>query len=151
MACRLFGAKPLSKPMLGYSLSIGPLSTHFSEILIKIQTFSVTKMHMKMSSAKWLPFCPEEDELNPDWMGVGISMKLLNNIEVRLATHLSLAMTLTFCCKYCRRFSISFSWAFLLFDFTDWQRPSGDCTSKMSQLKGFYAIGCPDIVLASHA
>ena len=38
-------------------LLIGPLGTNFSEILIGIQTFSFTKMHLKMSSAKWRPFC----------------------------------------------------------------------------------------------
>ena len=37
-------------------LLIGPLGTHFSEILIGIQTFSIKKMHLKMSSAKWRPF-----------------------------------------------------------------------------------------------
>ena len=31
--------------------------TNFSEILIGIQTFSFKKMHLKMSSAKWRPFC----------------------------------------------------------------------------------------------
>ena len=41
-------------------LSIGPLGTNFSEILIKIQNFSFTKMHLKLSSAKWRPFCPGE-------------------------------------------------------------------------------------------
>ena len=35
-------------------LSIGPLGTNFSEVLIKIQNW----MHLKMSSAKWRPFCP---------------------------------------------------------------------------------------------
>ena len=39
----------------GISL-IGPLGTNFSEILIGIQTFSFTKMYLKMSSAKWRPF-----------------------------------------------------------------------------------------------
>ena len=39
MACCLFGAKPFSKPML------------------------VTKMQLKISSAKWQPFCPGGDEL----------------------------------------------------------------------------------------
>ena len=38
-------------------LLIGPLGTNFSEILIDIYTFSFTKMHLKMSSAKWHPFC----------------------------------------------------------------------------------------------
>ena len=38
-------------------LLIGTFGTNFSEILIRIQTFSFTKMHLKMSSAKWRPFC----------------------------------------------------------------------------------------------
>ena len=38
-------------------LSIGPLGTNFSEILIGIQTFSFKEMRLKMSSAKWRPFC----------------------------------------------------------------------------------------------
>ena len=38
-------------------LLIGPLGTNFSEILIEIHTFSFKKMHLKMSSGKWRPFC----------------------------------------------------------------------------------------------
>ena len=38
-------------------LLIGPLRTDFSEILIENQTFSFKKMHLKMLSAKWRPFC----------------------------------------------------------------------------------------------
>ena len=38
-------------------LLIEPLGTNFSEILIGIPTFSFKKMHLKMSSAKWRPFC----------------------------------------------------------------------------------------------
>ena len=38
-------------------LLIGPLGTNFSEISIKIQIFSLTKMRFKVSSAKWRPFC----------------------------------------------------------------------------------------------
>ena len=50
---------------------IGPLGTNFSEILIGIQTFSIKKMHLKMSSAKWRPFCPGLNVLK--WLGtVGI-------------------------------------------------------------------------------
>ena len=44
-------------------LSIGPLRTNFSEILIKMHNFPFTKMHLKRSSAKWRPFCPGGDEL----------------------------------------------------------------------------------------
>ena len=45
-------------------LSIGPLGTNFSEIQIKILKFSFKKVHLKMSSAKWRPFCPWGDDLN---------------------------------------------------------------------------------------
>ena len=53
MACHLFGAKTLFKP-------IGPLGTNFSEILIKMQNFSFMKMHLKISSVKRRRFCPGE-------------------------------------------------------------------------------------------
>ena len=35
----------------------GTLGTNLTEILIKIITFSFKKMHLKVSSAKWRPFC----------------------------------------------------------------------------------------------
>ena len=38
-------------------LLIGPFGTNFSEILIEIHAFSFRKMHLKMSSGKWWPFC----------------------------------------------------------------------------------------------
>ena len=38
-------------------LLIGPLGTNFSEILIELQTFSLKKIRLKMSSAKCRPFC----------------------------------------------------------------------------------------------
>ena len=38
-------------------LSIGPLETNFSEILIEIYIFSFKKMHLKISSEKWRPSC----------------------------------------------------------------------------------------------
>ena len=38
-------------------LLIEPLRTNFHEILIEIHTFSFKKMHLKMSSGKWRPYC----------------------------------------------------------------------------------------------
>ena len=38
-------------------LLIRPLGTNFNEMLIEILTFSFTKMRLKVSSAKWRPFC----------------------------------------------------------------------------------------------
>ena len=43
-------------------LPIRPLGTNFSEILIKIQ-YPFTRMHLKIASAKWRPFCPRGDDL----------------------------------------------------------------------------------------
>ena len=45
-------------------LSIGPLGTNFSEILIEILTFSFKKMSLKVSSAKRRPFCLGLNVLN---------------------------------------------------------------------------------------
>ena len=45
-------------------MSIGPLGTNFSGMLFKILILSFLKMHMKISSVKWRPFCPGRDELN---------------------------------------------------------------------------------------
>ena len=56
MACRLDGAKPLSEPKAEILL-IGPLGTNFSEILIEIYIFSSMKIHLKLSSGIWRPFC----------------------------------------------------------------------------------------------
>ena len=55
MACNIFGTKPLSIPMLRYCHSV--------KFLVKIRNFSFTKMHLKISSAKWQPFCSRRDEL----------------------------------------------------------------------------------------
>ena len=50
--------------------SIRSLGTNFSEILIGSHIFSLSKMHLKMSSAKWCPFC------------VGLNV-LINNVMVQ--------------------------------------------------------------------
>ena len=60
MARRLFGAKPLNQCWVNINWT---LRKNFSDIFIKIQNFLFTKMHLKISSAKWRPFCPGEDKL----------------------------------------------------------------------------------------
>ena len=50
-------------------LLIGPLRTNSIEILIGIQKFSFKKMHLKMSYAKWRPFCLGLNVLTlPHWV-----------------------------------------------------------------------------------
>ena len=63
ITCRLFGAKPLSKPMLRYC-QWDPQEQNSVKTRIKIQDFSFMKMYLKMSSANRRPFCPGEDELS---------------------------------------------------------------------------------------
>ena len=60
-------------------LSIGPLRTYFSENLIKMQQFSLKKMHVKMSSAKWRLFCLG---LNVLRQGKGCIFWILNLIDI---------------------------------------------------------------------
>ena len=58
MACRLFGAKQLSNPMLPYC----QLDTkeHISvKLLFRIQQFSFKEMHLKMPSAKMAAILPD--------------------------------------------------------------------------------------------
>ena len=47
--------------------SIGILGTNFSENVSEIHTFSFKKMHLKMSSGKWQPFCLGFNVLRPDY------------------------------------------------------------------------------------
>ena len=47
------------------TLLIIPWGTKFSEILIGIQTFSFKKINLKMSFAKWRPFCRGLNVVNP--------------------------------------------------------------------------------------
>ena len=51
------GPKPLSQPVLEYWLLIWTSGTNFHETLSEIHTFSFMKMHLKMLSVKWRPFC----------------------------------------------------------------------------------------------
>ena len=46
-------------------LSIAPLGTNFSEVLIGISRFVFMKMRLKVSSAKWRPFCLGPNVLTP--------------------------------------------------------------------------------------
>ena len=75
-------------------LLTGPLGTNFSEIVSEIQSSSFKKMHLKMSSVKWRPFC--------------LGLNVLTSV-IFAATH-------TFCCCYSAHNS-SFAiylWSFLL-------------------------------------
>ena len=54
-------------------LSIGPVLTNFSELLIVIHTFSFKKMHLKLSTAKGQPFCLSLNVLKNRVMSIGVA------------------------------------------------------------------------------
>ena len=54
-------------------LSIGPVVTNFSELLIVIHTFSFKKIHLKLSSAKGQPFCLGLNVLKNKVMSTGVA------------------------------------------------------------------------------
>ena len=82
MACHLSGATPLPTPMLPcYQLDAWEqTSVNFES---KLKNFSFIKLHFKLSSAKWRPYCPGPWSLvsrrRPQWcMSVQIMIKLHN-------------------------------------------------------------------------
>ena len=60
-------------------LLIGPWVTNFSEIIIGIHTFSFKKIHLKMLSVKWWPFCPGLNVLThwPQWDVINNSKQVI--------------------------------------------------------------------------
>ena len=64
MACRLFGAKPLSLQMLTYYQS--DLKRKFNGILFGTNSIvSIKKIYLKITSTKWLPNCLSRKVLIP--------------------------------------------------------------------------------------
>ena len=51
-------------------LLIGPLGTNFNETSIEIHTFSFKKIHLKLPSGKWRPFCLGLNVLSRFWLDV---------------------------------------------------------------------------------
>ena len=66
MAWHLKSVKPLPEQNADLLL-IGPSRPNFGEILMTIQQFSVKKMHLKMPSAKYQPFCSGLNVLTNMW------------------------------------------------------------------------------------
>ena len=68
-------------------LSIRPLVLKFSEIVIKILNFSFTKMHRKISWAKWRPFCPRRGGLTPGCLQLRCCTSLVLSFRVVFFAH----------------------------------------------------------------
>ena len=56
MACRLFGTKPLSEPMMTYC-QLDPKEYISMKYYLNCKRFSFKKMHLNISSRKWWSFC----------------------------------------------------------------------------------------------
>ena len=65
-------------------LLIEPLGTNFNEILIEIHNFSFKKMHLKMSSAKWRPFCLGLNVLQSNSLSPGKCGGNVKNVDIKL-------------------------------------------------------------------
>ena len=80
-------------------LLIGPLGTNFSEILIGIQTISFKKMHLKMASPKWRPFCLGLNVLT-HWRLTSLLMSLICSTVL----YLNNSVSIIFChCRFRQR------------------------------------------------
>ena len=69
-------------------LLIGTSGINFSEILIETLLFSFEKMHLKVSSVKWRPFCLGHNALIYPWMHHISLSDTLNSQQVGLSSHL---------------------------------------------------------------
>ena len=89
-------------------LLIRPLGTNFSDVTMPIYTFPL-KMHLKMSSGKWLPFCLGVNVLKPyavilvaGWMG----HRGVSNVQILISGQHSGEWT--FMILHCTRVFFSF-------------------------------------------
>ena len=71
MACRLAGANIWTNAGI---LLIRTLGTNFSGILSEIRALSFKKIELKMSSAKWRPFCLGMNELKSDSLLLAVTL-----------------------------------------------------------------------------
>ena len=77
-------------------LLIETIGTYFSEIWSEIHTFSFKKMHLKLSSAKWRPFCLGLNVLRHPYVNHGTAIRsselfLLSNFYMILYMYFVLA------------------------------------------------------------
>ena len=83
------GLSPIQRQAIFWTcaglLSVRPLGTNFGEILTKIQNFSYTNMHLKISSAKRRPCCPAWDELmlgGGEWRIMLHQVVMINDVTI---------------------------------------------------------------------
>ena len=81
-------------------LLIGPLGPNFSEILIEIHAFKLKKMHLKMSSGKWRPFCLGLNVLRTFPISWRPALRTLEEFRCLEDFHVYLLIDRPFLCTY---------------------------------------------------
>ena len=114
-------------------LLIGPCGTKFHEILIESQTFSFKKMHFKMSSGKWRPFCLGLNVLTSSMVSKIYTPYCWNNIY----THISPSHT-TY--RVSLRVSFYQPLNYLFQDFMGWQSFHVMKSSRFVKIKPVWLI-----------
>ena len=87
MACRLFGAKPLSEPMLPYC-QLNPKEHISVKFYLKFKSFHLRKCTWKCRLPKWWPFCLGLNVLKMSYMLVSVSTMRRSSHD--LVNHISL-------------------------------------------------------------
>ena len=81
-----FSTQPLSQPMLTYwQLEPWEVRTNISKIWIRKEKFFSKKMYLKMSSAKWRPFCSDLKVLTVTQSSNDTAIKFLTLLVLGIA------------------------------------------------------------------
>ena len=87
-ACRLYGTKPLPKPILCYC-QFDYCEHFFSWNLNQILSFTFKEIHLKMSSAKMAAFLSRGKWVNADWCSRAVYASICLEVGVIKYTYLS--------------------------------------------------------------
>ena len=93
VACHLIGAKLVPEPLPILSV-IGTQGRNFNEILIKIRTFCVKLMHLKMLSSKCRPFRSGAHFIN-NFLGRNSNLMETSPLAAQLSCHVQNFVTIT--------------------------------------------------------
>ena len=130
MACRLFGAKPLSEPMLEYCY-LDPWNilqwNHSQNLYI-----FVLEMHLKISLGNWRPFCHDRNVLiSRTQFPFAIVFFVFQHYR-NIVYLLNIIFILDRCC-HCGASATSVSYQYIS---TKWINPKENCSSWRTQTNG---------------
>ena len=109
-------------------LLTGPLGTNFSEILIKIYTFSFNKMYLKMSSGKWGQFFLSLYVLRSQWP---VTYELNVNVSIPPPPHIHTEISFSNHTRFCIGHGSCAAMAYAKFC-SDWTANNGNTVKSNS-------------------